>query len=143
MNKAALVIVLGEESTALIAACSACHRAETPQPFSEDNALAALVRANVPGWELEYGLCEACLAHFRALHERLQTDSRIFRDGAYQILPTPLRVGADERFTGRGVTIAFLDSGFYPHPDLTEPENRVVRYVNILNEEASDEEFHT
>ena len=39
--------------------------------------------------------------------------------------PTPLRVGADERFTGRGLTMAFLDSGFYPHPDL-QPENRVL-----------------
>ena len=27
---------------------------------------------------------------------------------------------ADERFTGRGVTIAFLDSGFYAHDDLTK-----------------------
>ena len=29
------------------------------------------------------------------------------------------RLGADERFTGRGVTIAFLDAGFYAHADLT------------------------
>ena len=105
------------------------------------------MRANVPGWEPEQGICEACLTHFRALQERLQTDNHIFRDGTYQILPTPLRVGADERFTGRGVTIAFLDSGFYPHPDLTEPNNRVVRYVNIVNDptssQDSDEEFRT
>ena len=73
-------------------------------------------------------------AHFRALHERLQTDSRIFRDGAYQILPTPLRVGADERFTGRGVTIAFLDSGFYPHADLSEPESRILAYYDLAQE---------
>jgi serine protease AprX len=124
-----------------VASCSVCHRAEPPQPFSEDDDLAALVRTNVPGWQPKLGLCEACLAHFRAFQERLQTGDHIFRDGAYQILPTPLRVGADERFTGRGVTIAFLDSGFYPHPDLTEPENRVLRYVNILNKRASDEEF--
>jgi len=29
-------------------------------------------------------------------------------------------MNADERFTGRGVTIAFLDSGFYAHDDLTK-----------------------
>jgi serine protease AprX len=40
---------------------------------------------------------------------------------------------ADDRFTGRGVTIAFLDSGFYAHKDLTEPTNRIVAYHNIFS----------
>jgi serine protease AprX len=48
-------------------------------------------------------------------------------------LPVPVRMDADERFTGRGVTIAFLDSGFYPHPDLTKPVNRIVAYHNIFS----------
>jgi serine protease AprX len=48
-------------------------------------------------------------------------------------LPTPVRMDADERFTGRGVTIAFLDSGFYAHKDLTEPVNRIVAYHNIFS----------
>jgi len=39
---------------------------------------------------------------------------------------------ADERYTGRGVTIAFLDSGFYAHKDLTQPENRILAYHNIF-----------
>jgi serine protease AprX len=49
-----------------------------------------------------------------------------------QALPVPVRMDADERYTGRGVTIAFLDSGFYPHNDLTEPTNRIVAYHNIF-----------
>jgi len=48
-------------------------------------------------------------------------------------LPVPVRMDADERFTGRGVTIAFLDSGFYAHKDLTEPSNRIVAYHNIFS----------
>ena len=48
-------------------------------------------------------------------------------------LPVPVRMDADERFTGRGVTIAFLDSGFYAHQDLTEPVNRIVAYHNIFS----------
>jgi len=60
-----------------------------------------------------------------------------------QILPTPLRLGADERFAGRGVTIAFLDSGFYPHPDLTRPENRVLHYVNTAHGHSSEDEFNS
>lgn len=39
---------------------------------------------------------------------------------------------ADERYTGHGITIAFLDSGFYAHKDLTEPVNRIVAYHNIF-----------
>lgn len=49
-----------------------------------------------------------------------------------QALPVPVRMDADERYTGRGVTIAFLDSGFYAHKDLTEPGNRIVAYHNIF-----------
>jgi len=48
-------------------------------------------------------------------------------------LPVPVRMDADERFTGRGVTVAFLDSGFYAHKDLTEPVNRIVAYHNIFS----------
>ncbi|HKE60047.1 MAG TPA: S8 family serine peptidase [Pyrinomonadaceae bacterium] len=49
-----------------------------------------------------------------------------------QALPTPLRLDADDRFKGRGVTVAFLDSGFYAHPDLTQPFNRIVAYHSIF-----------
>ena len=52
-----------------------------------------------------------------------------------QALPVPVRMDADERYTGRGVTIAFLDSGFYAHKDLTEPANRIVAYHNIFQTE--------
>jgi serine protease AprX len=39
---------------------------------------------------------------------------------------------ADPRFTGRGVTIAFLDSGFYAHADLSRPRSRIKDYHDIL-----------
>ena len=50
-----------------------------------------------------------------------------------QALPVPLRMDADQRYSGRGVTIAFLDSGFYAHKDLTEPVDRIVAYHNIFD----------
>ena len=59
------------------------------------------------------------------------------RPSSKPILPTPLRLGADDRFRGRGVTIAFLDSGFYAHPDLVEPRNRVLRYVDVTDPRAA------
>jgi serine protease AprX len=134
-----------EQSAAPVSCCPICQRAAAPETLDRtlEEKLAALVRVNVPGWEPEQGLCSRCLELFRAAEARRRTSDRIFRDSAYQILPTPLRVGADEHFTGRGVTIAFLDSGFYPHPDLSEPENRLARYVNIVNPHAAEEEFHT
>jgi serine protease AprX len=53
-------------------------------------------------------------------------------------LSTPARLGADPAFTGRGVTIAFLDSGFYPHVDLVEPFNRVKAYVDATGPKISE-----
>ncbi len=47
------------------------------------------------------------------------------------ILPTPVRLEAPTERTGRGVTIAFLDSGFYAHPDLVTPRDRILAYVDV------------
>jgi serine protease AprX len=107
-----------------------------------DEPLRALIRANAPGWRAEEGLCQSCLDLFRGARDRFEANPNIFREGEYRILPTPLRVGADERFTGRGVTIAFLDAGFYPHPDLVEPRNRILHYVNIADPTPHQDEFH-
>ncbi len=54
-----------------------------------------------------------------------------------QALPVPVRMDADESYTGRGVTIAFLDSGFYAHNDLTKPTNRILAYHTIFDEPSS------
>jgi len=53
------------------------------------------------------------------------------------IKPIGERLGADERFTGRGVTIAFLDAGFYGHPDLVRPRSRVKAYHDVLSREPA------
>ncbi len=36
----------------------------------------------------------------------------------FGVLPTPMLLGHDSRFAGRGVTLAMVDSGFFPHPDI-------------------------
>jgi serine protease AprX len=85
------------------------------------------VAANTPGWSPSDGLCPECARRFTTALDELR------RHGAPPgaILPTPLRLGAPERYRGRGITMAFLDSGFYAHPDLVEPENRILAYVDI------------
>jgi serine protease AprX len=62
----------------------------------------------------------------------------IYKETDYEVIPTPLRMNVDLRYTGKGVTIAFIDSGFYPHPDITKPVNRVLKYVNIAEPDKDD-----
>jgi len=54
----------------------------------------------------------------------------------FGVIPTPVRLNADTEYTGKGVTVAFLDSGFYPHPDLVTPVNRVVAYEDLTKERS-------
>ncbi|WP_150266991.1 S8 family peptidase [Paenibacillus tepidiphilus] len=35
--------------------------------------------------------------------------------------------------TGKGINIAVLDTGVYPHPDLTRPVNRIVAFKDLVN----------
>jgi len=53
----------------------------------------------------------------------------------FAVLSTPARVASPHDLAGRGVTIALLDSGFSPHPDLTQPENRIVAYHDVHDPE--------
>lgn len=55
----------------------------------------------------------------------------------FAVIPTVEKLNADTRFTGKNVTIAFLDSGFYPHADFAE---RVVAFHDVEAEESS---FHS
>jgi len=52
----------------------------------------------------------------------------------FGVIPTPVRLDANPEYSGKGVTVAFLDSGFYPHPDLLTPVNRVVTYEDLTAE---------
>jgi serine protease AprX len=63
-------------------------------------------------------------------HEKIQAAWPLDAEAAFGVLPTPLRLHADPRYTGRDVTMALLDSGFYPHPDLTRPRNRIRAWVD-------------
>ena len=45
-------------------------------------------------------------------------------------LPIAAHLDADDRFAGRGVTIAIVDAAFHPHPDLVRPMNRIRAWVD-------------
>jgi serine protease AprX len=93
-----------------------------------------------PHWAADDRLCPDCLLEAvhalegqrsaTSLHGELRLSFPAYARDEAQLIPTPLRVHANPRYTGRGVTIAFLDSGFYPHPDLTEPVNRICAHID-------------
>src|SRR6266540_3654163 len=62
-------------------------------------------------------------------HDHLHATNR------FAVIPTQRRLNADPEFTGKGVTIVFLDSGFYPHPDLG-PGNRIYAYKDLAAEQV-------
>ena len=49
----------------------------------------------------------------------------------FAVPSTPERFADEGRLRGRGVTIAFLDSGFHPHPDIAKPDGRILAYHDV------------
>lgn len=91
------------------------------------------IREQNPGWSEHDGVCSRCVDYY---HTELVMQQRILPEigphfpirsaDDFVILPTGLRLDTDQRFTGKGVTICFIDSGFHPRPDLTAHRNRQV-----------------
>jgi serine protease AprX len=117
--------------------CPVCARAtrdEYVPLVSLPDDLERLIRANAPDTRDFHAVCRRCVRLFERAKDQIVADAAMQKDGSH-VLSTPLRLDADERFTGAGVTIAFLDSGFYPHVDLTTPRNRIIAYRDLLLED--------
>ncbi len=120
------------------AACPVCSRAardEYVPLISLPDDLQKLIRANAPDTREFQAVCARCVRLFERAKEHIIKDAAMQKDGSH-VLSTPLRLDADDRYTGKGVTIAFLDSGFYPHADLTTPRNRILAYRNLLDDDG-------
>ncbi len=134
--------------------CQFCGRAIAPAliPFQrnlDERARQALHTVR-PAWEHTAPVCPTCifmalqrelLQHGEAeVHTALPLPFPVNGRVTEHIHPTPLRVKANLTYTGRGVVVAFLDSGFYPHPDLTKPVNRVVCYADATGKTVIEKE---
>jgi serine protease AprX len=118
--------------------CPVCSRVFREEPVSLGSvpeSVQQLIRANAPGSADLDEVCARCVRLFTRAEDQIVREAAVQKDGSH-VLSIPLRLDADERYTGKGVTIAFLDSGFYPHVDLTTPENRIVAYRNLLDEDG-------
>lgn len=133
--------------------CALCDRATPPDVLREAawldrRTLARLMRAH-PRWRREDGACPACVQEALletliaggrdALEGRVQSVWPLDARAAFGALPTPLRLRADPRYTGREQTIALVDAGFSVHPDLVRPDNRVRAWIDASR--AAIEEY--
>ncbi len=83
------------------------------------------------------GSAAATRAGRRAAFMNSATHNHGHAPNRFAVIPTSIRLNADPQYNGKGVTIAFLDSGFYPHPDLIEPTNRIIAYHDLTRERPS------
>jgi len=70
--------------------------------------------------------------------ENIESHNHRHDPNRFAVIPTPQRLQAGTERTGKGVTIAFIDSGFYPHADLTKPLNRILAYVDVSKPDSQD-----
>ncbi len=125
-------IAAGEQACPV---CSRDTRDEYVPLVSLPEDLAKLIHANAPDTAEFQAVCARCVRLFERAKDHIVADAAMQKDGSH-VLSTPLRLDADERFTGKGVTIAFLDSGFYPHVDLTTPRNRILAYRSLIDQDG-------
>src|SRR5215207_2442360 len=140
---------------AILRACPLCG---SPTPVGElteagwmPSDVEARLVARHPNWRRTDGACPACVQHALletllargepALHDGIQRAWPLDAEAAFGAIPTPLRLHADPRFTGRGVTMAIVDAGFHPHPDLTRPHNRIRAWVDAGDEPVVVRQF--
>jgi serine protease AprX len=131
-----------ERQLELAQVCAVCDRLTHGKSISVDSlpeTVRAILESNAPRVD---EICARCAELFQRAQRQIDSHAAVFEQSSF-VLPTPLRMDAHEQFTGRGVTIAFLDSGFYAHPDLTEPRDRIVSYHSIFATAGDNTSLHT
>ncbi len=120
-----------------MAACPLCSTQCDVRLLSKASELrdviTRLIRQQVPGWQPGQGICPRCAQQFAlrfaarrsptSLHTTTdpQTTFPYYDPEEETVLTQPERLADYATFDGGGTTIAFLDSGYFPHPDLTAP----------------------
>jgi serine protease AprX len=121
------------------APCALCARPSDRQALAEAAWVSADVEARLlrahPDWRRADGACPACVQQAlletllergeASFHDSVQRVWPLDPEAAFGALPTPLRLHADPRFTGRGVLVAVVDAAFHQHPDLVRARNRI------------------
>jgi serine protease AprX len=61
--------------------------------------------------------------------------------GSESVLAIHERLDVHRDYAGAGITIAFVDSAFFPHPDLIRPHDRIRAFVDVGREAPQPEDF--
>lgn len=117
--------------------CPVCGTPAAPSilAYSGDltPATAQALHSLHPSWRLEQGVCPDCARQAAAAVGAARSQAPLHPPGEAAetfpyyhpaektVHPQDARLPCYHTFDGRGVTIAFLDSGFFPHPDLLAP----------------------
>jgi serine protease AprX len=70
--------------------------------------------------------------------EKIFYDSKAYLMGSHTGLQTEDALAEavkikNSYLNGKGITVAFIDSGVYPHPDLVRPRNRISDFKDFIN----------
>ena len=84
--------------------------------------------------------------HIAAHHmvQFINDDAKVFKCMDSASLAANARLVNDAGYTGKGIGIAILDTGVYPHHDLIRPTNRIVAFKDFINNRAQpyDDDGH-
>lgn len=120
--------------------CPICNQDNGPlvyqfHPIQDEPLLQHLKKEKGGQWNTNNGACRRCIDQAQLSQwETTANDQSPFQAeeaSDYWILPIPQRLTAHPSYTGKGVSICFIDSGFYLHPDLCEPEPRILKMLDI------------
>ena len=106
------------------------------------------IKNHNPQWTEDDGACSRCVDYY---HTEIVMEQRILPEigphfpiksvDDFVILPTGIRLDADPRYTGKGITICFIDSGFYLHADLVNQGNRIKKIIDIHDPAIGEDYF--
>jgi serine protease AprX len=112
--------------------------------ISSERTVIDKIKANNPSWAEQDGICSRCIDYYNVAiirEQKLLPEIGPFFSvksaDDFIILPTALRVDANPKYSGKGVTICFIDSGFYLHPDLVKNTNRIKKVVDITKSKTA------
>ena len=145
--------ILGSPSVPAALLCPLCGLPVAPEILSISKRIEPPVLHRLhswhPGWNANAGACPECVHRASeavqqarsqtTIHQELMLPYPVYAPDEIRLLPTPMRLGTNPQYTGNGVTMAFVDAGFYPHPDLTQPENRILCYVDATDDEPVEQ----
>lgn len=134
-----------------LATCHLCEKQVERRILQKNATLESAVVANLAGahpeWRREKGACFRCVAFALSdLKERERRGDPVPEGAAVpegigrrrDILSLQARLHPDLNYTGRGVTVAIIDSDFVFHRDFTKPRNRIVTYVDATGARPHD-----